>query len=897
MTEKIITPDVYTTENDRSYIAPGQSTTGLAIIGPTQKGEAFIPTDVVSYGDFVAKFGSDSSATYVPQTVLNYLSAGSSVKVTRVLGNGGWKFTNTKKIAALVKPATLSSSGTYASGSVIISASYVSNGNNPYSSIKINKGDLNYFIYAAPWYDMGSSFEDTTFNVTYIGTSGSTTQDQVGQNFVTQINSNNYELSSLFSASYNSSTKVFTLTSKTVGTDDNNFFIAGGLSFLGDNSRPSSSFAGGSSSTVSTPGKILTVLHPSKNENASLASLNNSSVAGTNSSFNLVLSGSSVYKQVSASLDPTDAKYITKVLGSDASFQSGSAFPLINFKNYYSSNVSGLSAVSMSLNSANITFTSSFSEGYDNAKTPWILSDGGVRLFRIHHRSHGFKTNNDVKVSITNIKKSSVDSIYSTFNILVRKWDDTDRQPSILEQYINVSFNPLSANYIGRLIGDKYKSYDENQGKIIEHGNYPNVSNYIRLEISDAVEEATIPTDVIPNGFEAVYETISGFTGYTLPTASLVYSSASSFVYSGFDYNESDNYNYLNPIPLESTVGENVNFVKPSNDDKFTIPFQGGSDGMNYATIKKIGSKIATDGTNVFGFDLSNSTAPGTIAYNKAITILSNNQEYFFNLLAIPGVIEEYHPVVTALAESMVEYRTDAVYIRDLTGENTSITTAANLANALDSSYCATYYPWVKVRDLNSPKDSFVPPSVVVPQAYAYNDRVRAPWYAPAGVVSGVLGGVIEAKVKLNKADTDILYAAKINPITKVVSASGVAIMGQKTLQTATTALTRINVRRLMIELRGYISNVAKTLLFDQNTTAVRNSFLDKINPYLENVQQKEGIYGFKVVLDETNNPADVIDRNQLVCQIYIFPTKSIEYVLLEFNIEPTSGLTNFNNV
>jgi len=388
--------------------------------------------------------------------------------------------------------------------------------------------------------------------------------------------------------------------------------------------------------------KIITVLFPSKNENAATADLNGSVITGSYGNFRLIVSGSELTtKLISGSLTPTDNNYLLKKTGTDASHCTASAFPYLHFANYFTGSVTASASASGSLvfNSSAITFTSSYAEGYDAAKTPWILSDAGTRLFRFVHRSHGFKTHKDVKISIANITKNTDATIYSTFDVLVRRWNDTDRTLSILEQFNGVSLNPASPNYIARVIGDYYQDYDETLQRIVERGNYPSVSAYVRVEVLDAVEGGSIIPNLIPNGIESVYEPIAGFSTYTLPTATYKVSNTSSTVYSGFDYSNSDNLNYLNPIPTEAGTGSNVAFTTPANDLKFTIPFQGGTDGTNFAVIKKIGSAIKTDGTNVFGFDLSTTNSGGYAAYAKAINILSNPEAYSFDLLAFPPSI------------------------------------------------------------------------------------------------------------------------------------------------------------------------------------------------------------------------------------------------------------------
>jgi phage tail sheath protein FI len=148
---------------------------------------------------------------------------------------------------------------------------------------------------------------------------------------------------------------------------------------------------------------------------------------------------------------------------------------------------------------------------------------------------------------------------------------------------------------------------------------------------------------------------------------------------------------------------------------------------------------------------------------------------------------------------------------------------------------------------------------------------------------------VIRVEQKLSQSNRDTLYLGKVNPIA-TFPGNGVVVYGQKTLQQKASALDRVNVRRLLIELKNYISQIGLGLVFEQNTIATRNSFLAQVNPYLDSIQQRQGLYAYKVVMDDTNNTADVIDRNQLVGQIYIQPTKTAEFIYLTFNVTPTGA-------
>ncbi len=167
--------------------------------------------------------------------------------------------------------------------------------------------------------------------------------------------------------------------------------------------------------------------------------------------------------------------------------------------------------------------------------------------------------------------------------------------------------------------------------------------------------------------------------------------------------------------------------------------------------------------------------------------------------------------------------------------------------------------------------------------------KVGEPWFAAAGIKRGGLDRVRQAERKLTIAARDTLYVGKVNPIA-TFPGKGIVVFGNKTLQTQASSLDRVNVRRLLIELKNHISQVADNLVFEQNTTATRNDFLSEVNPYLESVQQRQGVYAFKVVMDDTNNTNDVIDRNEMVGAIYIQPTRTAEFIYLDFNILPTGA-------
>jgi phage tail sheath protein FI len=199
------------------------------------------------------------------------------------------------------------------------------------------------------------------------------------------------------------------------------------------------------------------------------------------------------------------------------------------------------------------------------------------------------------------------------------------------------------------------------------------------------------------------------------------------------------------------------------------------------------------------------------------------------------------------------------------------------------------YWPWVKIADPDLNKNVWVPASVVIPGVYAFNDRVAAPWFAPAGLNRGGIDVAVQAERKLTQSNRDDLYDANVNPLASFPN-TGIVVYGQKTLQKKSSALDRVNVRRLMIAAKKYIASASKFLVFEQNTAVTRNRFLNIVNPYFEDVQQRQGLYAFKVVMDDSNNTPDVIDRNQMVGQIFLQPTKTAEFIVIDFNILPTGA-------
>ena len=423
--------------------------------------------------------------------------------------------------------------------------------------------------------------------------------------------------------------------------------------------------------------------------------------------------------------------------------------------------------------------------------------------------------------SIDNIRWQIVNSNTSsgTFDLLVRRGDDTGNTPIVLETWTNLSLDPMTTNYVAKVIGDQTYNYASSGTSYYLEitGSYPVKSKYLR------VKSVPSPTP-----------------GY-------------------FDNSGSPKAQYTTSIPLNGSGS----FSGATGDIMGNAQY--------YNTI--------TDGNRSQGIPSG--------SYTNMINLLSNTDDYKFNLLLTPGLFDSLQPSQVTSIISNTQNRGDNLFVLDLVPYNSQVATVVNQAASRNTSYAASYWPWVQVLDPDSGQQVWVPASTVLGGVYAFNDSVAEPWFAPAGINRGGLGQVIRAERKLAQSDRDTLYSGKVNPIA-TFPGQGTVVYGQKTLQTKASALDRVNVRRLLISLKSYISQVANNLVFEQNSVATRNSFLAQVNPYLESVQQRQGLYAFKVVMDESNNTADVVDRNEMVGQIYIQPTKTAEFIYLDFNITPT---------
>ena len=355
------------------------------------------------------------------------------------------------------------------------------------------------------------------------------------------------------------------------------------------------------------------------------------------------------------------------------------------------------------------------------------------------------------------------------------------------------------------------------------------------------------------------------------------------------DYVNKSNYIYVSSVNSQ-LPGYLLNDGITVRSDEYTGSLPINESGSFHSAT----GNIAPASANYFG-SISNADSQGINGsdYSTAISILSNKDEYIFNIISAPGLIYSNAAQGSALDSiiTLAEQRGDCIAVVDLDNYGSGVADVTSTATGLNSSYAAAYWPWVQVKSATG-RNVWSPASVAIPGVYAFTDNSSAPWYAPAGLVRGGVVGIIQAEQKLTRGQRDLLYDGKVNPIA-TFPGQGIAVFGQKTLQTKASALDRVNVRRLLIELKKFLGDQARNLVFEQNTVATRNKFLSIVNPYLESVVQRQGLYAFRVVMDDTNNTADVVDRNQLIGQIFIQPARTAEFIVLDFTVEPTGATFN----
>jgi hypothetical protein len=940
-----VSPGVYTSEKDLSFVAQSVGVSTLGLVGETLKGPAFEPILISSFDEFRSYFGTTSpekdgnnNPKYeLPYVAKAYLQESNQLFVTRILGLTGYKPNKTFAVKTIggVQLGTYSGStiGTVAPTTGVTGSTFytILSGLTAYDGTTLP----NYLVSnysgntsgnTGQWFVIGDVPASATSGLTGTeATSPLTGLDNASNNNTKEWYNvvTNASLTEVYSYLfvYNSGTSVFDVTQYTYNatqySEYNNQVV---LAF-----RSRGSYVG-QTLTYEVTGNTQFEITGSDLATNPLAQFTVNVTGATSGG-----------KTFTCSLDTSSSKYVTKVFGSEVYDKSKSDCPIYVYEaypNYLAEAYKQGLVKGLSLTEVYNSEGNNFLTQWDTPMAPTVVSEvrGGnvAELFDVITISDGESANTEVKVSIINI---DIDT--QEFDLIVRDYNDTDENIVVLEKFTRCSMNPELPGYVAKKVGTS-------------DGEYELRSRYIMLSMTD-----NHPTDAYPAGFRG-YTTNATFggsnelgsvmyktefyqagetTGY-LADGTPILSTGDKVrkVYFGLasptgrvTY-DSDLFKYKGTAAAGSTKGFHLStnassitgstFITTSYDlegqtgvdnvltninyRKFTFAPAGGFDGWDiYRNVRTygdgyiFGKKTYVSGNTANG-GVFNTTVGNSdyYAYTQGIDTFANPEAVDINIFATPGINFYDHSSITSYAIDMTENdRADSLYVIASPNYGTATEVIDALDGvAIDSNYSATYWPWIQIRDVDNATQLYVPPTGEVVRNIALTDNVSFPWFAVAGYSRGLVKS-IKAFKKLTLDERDDLYKARINPIA-TFSDTGTIIWGNKTLQVRESALDRINVRRLLLRARKLISAVAVRLLFEQNDEQVRNEFLRLVNPILDAIKRERGLYDFRVTV--SSDPED-IDANTLRGKIYIKPTRSLEFIDVEFVITPTGA--SFDNI
>jgi hypothetical protein len=948
-----VSPGVYTSEKDLTFVAQSVGVTTLGVVGETLKGPAFEPVLISNYDDFRTYFGGSSvikdgngNPRYeLPFVAKSYLQESNQLFVTRILGLTGYKPYRTYGLSTLggmvvtgTTPTTTSGTMNPASSSSITGSTYYAELSDKYA---IDGETITDYILANFSGFTGTTDEDKWFvlgNVPDSATSGLTGTELVSPltGLFNEENTNGKEWYNMLYASGLTSVYAYLFVYNSSSTFDVIRYSYGAY--------VNQDYEDLIVTAIRSRGhyEAQTLVREVTGTTMTVTEVDNLDVNPLGEFVISVTGATGGAKTFNCSLDPSSTKYINKVLGSDVYDRDYSDFPIYVFENY--SNllknlfdqglVRGLSTT-VTTNLDNNEFVNE----WKTAQSPYVVSE--VRgnkvndLFQVVTVSDGNSSNYEVKVMIQNVDLDKLE-----FDMVVRDFNDTDENMVILERYNRCSLNPNLPGYVAKKVGTA-------------NGDYPLNSKFIMLNMAE-----NHPTDAIPSGFRGFTvndafgsKTLGGVrykTSYLSAGDIVRYESDGTPVISngdkvkkvslglssqlGFSYDR-DLLNYKGnaavtgktcgfhlsvnasgftgdtPTGLEFETtpydleGANKGLLSNLAYRKFTFACGGGFDGWDiYRNVRTFDDAYIfgknTYTANHLGSGTSGGVFSNTVgnsdyyAYLTGINTFANPEAVNINVFVTAGINLYDHTSLTQQAIDMVETdRADSIYIiATRNSDNTGDAIADLEAADLDSNYSATYWPWIQVKDADSGTNLYLPPTCEVVRNIALTDNVNYPWFAVAGYSRGIVNAV-KAFKKLDNDERDDLYQARINPIA-TFSDTGAIIWGNKTLQVRESALDRMNVRRLLLRARKLISAVAVRLLFEQNDEQVRNEFLRLVNPILEAIKKERGLTDFRVTV--SNDPED-IDANTLRGKIYIKPTRALEFIDVEFIITPTGA--SFENI
>ena len=928
-----VSPGVYTSEKDLSFVSQSVGVSTLGLVGETKKGPAFEPVLVSGYNEFKTMFGGQSPEKMgetlkypLPYYAKSYLSQSSQLFVTRILGYSGYDAGKAHAIKTIGN-IDISSIGETSIQEYTFQVPVDANNVMDESGLQPNGNELEYL--------------DTVFE----GNSGVSVslRDFFNNNllsgklmvvgpYVEDVLWSNIGVDPSQQINFGMSNAKWAHQSCTDNTLEEHGFSFSAAKYLdgnGDEQLRVVVYKVSCNRFAETHDKTVAILRSRAEYTGD--TLNHKmtgdiTLTSAGVEFNALSDFSLTFDNVdgdsfdfTCNMSPSSKKFVPKVIGEGAFDKNPDQYPVYVdkiFDNYLTwliatGKVKGLATGVLDSFDDGMDFR----KKYTSSATPYVVSEvrGGFvsDLFRIITISDGDSSAKELKVSFVNISIEKQE-----FDIIVRDFFDTDDNPIVLEKFSRCSMNPEVPGYVGRKVGTS-------------DGEYELKSSYIILELADGA-----PIDAVPAGFKGYDMKDYGFGSADINYKSEYYTAGQSigvdvegdeiivradkvrktylgvsntvgFDPSFFGYegeftstSTTKGFHMSSQAPVEF-VSTPDNFESSEGNFetlvgcKFTVAPCGGFDGFDIFRKERTNTDQYIFGKQSYddaGFD--NDVKSDYYAFLDGIMTFRNPEAVDINLFSTPGINFYDHSSLVGEAIDMIEdERADSLYIID-SPNRTSVDEVVDDLDSIgfDSNYSATYWPWIQVRDTENSVQVYVAPTGEVLKNIALTDNVAYPWFASAGYTRGLVNA-IKARKKLTLDERDELYVNRINPIA-TFSDVGTIIFGNKTLQVRESALDRINVRRLLLQARKLISNVAVRLLFEQNDEIVRNEFLNLVNPILENIKRERGLTEFKVVL--SSSPED-IDRNQLSGKIYIKPTRALEFIDIEFLVTPTGA--SFENI
>jgi len=937
-----VSPGVYTSENDLSFVTRQVGVTTLGLVGETNKGPAFQPIFVSNYDEFKNFFGglnaskvkdTGAPAYELPYIAKSYLSQSNQLFVTRILGFSGYDAGLSWAItldAALDETTTgVTDTGTTYSPLISYTATTAGTVTNLVSADPVVQGliDAGALDSQLAFLGLAVTGNTTTVSQTYYkDPSGGC--DFSGSSFNLYVDFVD-----------NTGTTVF-------GTTTGETITYSGACYTGIENqvvallRSRGRYDGNESLNFQVSATTDLGFDPS------IVGAEQAPLGDFTLTANSTTQGAVSY---SLSLDKTKKNYLKRVLGCTAQDNETAIFVEELFLDMFedSNTLGQIRGINQTLIAYEDEFDDYKAE-FSPAVTPWVVSElrgtNLLKLFRLWTISDGNSANKEFKVSIVNIRPDDKE-----FDVVIRVYSDTDAKPVILEKYSRCSMNPTTNNYIAKKIGtvdgdfparsnyvlieldeesdssdafpggflgfpvrdytlnnnpsvitpdlEYKKTYGvfENKRKI-----YLGLSNTVGID-QDFFDYKGIPNDVninqwtgLTNGFHMDIDA----TGATIDNVEIVINNTGG-TYSPVFLFDTGNAEFRTDAGIEGTDYEKI-YAR-----KFTFAPYGGFDGWDvYRTRRTNKDNYLINGSRGAAGLLNGTFSNRALtngdtginsdyyAYLEGIWTFQNPEATNINVFATPGIDNfENTNLIEETIEMIEQDRADSIYI--ITTPDTDASgdvllpenVASDLDGQFDSNYSATYWPWIQINDAENNQYIWVPPTRDVVRNIALTDNIAFPWFAVAGIQRGDVDA-IQARVKLTQAMRDELYEGRINPVTTWTT-EGIKIWGNKTLQVKESALDRINVRRLLLQARKLISAVSIRLLFEQNDAIVRNQFLSLVNPILDNIRSERGLTDFRVVLDDD---PESIDRNELCGRIFIKPTRALEFICVEFNIMNTGA-------